>query len=117
LRRSVARERDVARRLNVVFDEHDLVLTPTTAAPPPVAEVSHGAGALASFNQASAYVCYTPTWNYVGQPAASVPAGFDEDGLPLAVQLAGPPDGESAILSLAVQIEREMPWGEQRPAL
>ena len=61
--------------------------------------------ALRTFNQASPYVGYTPTWNYVGQPAASVPAGLDEDGLPLAIQLAGPPHGEPTILSLAAQLE------------
>ena len=115
LRRSIEREPPVAARLNRVFDEHDLVMTPTTAAPPPPAEISRGAGAFRSFNDGSPYVCYTPTWNYVGQPAASIPAGFDADGLPTAVQLAGPPNGETTIISLAAQIEAARPWREQRP--
>ena len=100
-----------------MFDEHDLVMTPTTAAPPPPAEISRGAGALRSFNDGSPYVCYTPTWNYVGQPAASIPAGFDTDGLPTAVQLAGPPDSDTTIVSLAAQLEAARPWRDQRPEL
>lgn len=92
-------------------------MTPVTAAPPPDAEISRTAGAYRTFNQGSPYVCYTPTWNYVGQPAAAVPAGFDRDGLPQAVQLAGPPNSETTIVSLAAQIEAARPWREARPAL
>ena len=116
LRRSIERESAVAQRLNAVFDEYDLVMTPVTAAPPPSAEISSAAGALRSFNQGSPYVCYTPTWNYVGQPAASIPAGFDGDGLPRAIQLAGPPNSETTIVSLAAQIEAATPWRRERPA-
>jgi amidase len=59
----------------------------------------------------------TPTWNYVGQPAASIPAGFDGDGLPTAIQLAGPPNSEPTIISVATQIESVRPWHEYRPSL
>jgi len=117
LRRSIEREPAVAARLNAVFDEHDLVMTPTTAGPPPPAEISRDAGAFRSFNQGSPYVCYTPTWNYVGQPAASIPTGFDSEGLPMAVQLAGPPSSETTILSLAAQIETARPCQDRRPEL
>lgn len=115
LRRSIEQEQAIAQRLNAVFDHYDLVMTPVTAAPPPSAEISRSAGALRTFNQASPYVCYTPTWNYVGQPAASVPAGFDDDGLPRAIQLAGPANSETTIVSLAAQIEAASPWSHERP--
>jgi amidase len=116
LRRSIEREPALAERLNAVFDQYDLVMTPVTAAPPPVAEISRTASALRTFNQGSPYVCYTPTWNYVGQPAASVPVGFDRDGLPRAIQLAGPPNSETRIVSLAAQIEAASAWPQERPA-
>ena len=54
-------------------------------------------------------------FNATGQPAASVPAGFDADGLPLAVQLVGRPDDEATLLSLAAQLEGERPWPDRRP--
>jgi amidase len=116
LRRSVEREPALAQRLNAVFDEYDLVMTPVTAAPPPSAEISSNTGALRSFNHGSPYVCYTPTWNYIGQPAAAIPAGLDSDGLPRAIQLAGPPNSETTIVSLAAQIEAATQWRDQRPA-
>ena len=115
LRRAIEREQAVAERLNAVFDEYDLVMTPVTASPPPIAEISRTTGAFRTFNQGSPYVCYTPTWNYVGQPAASVPAGFDREGLPQAIQLAGPPNSETSIVSLAAQIEAARPWRRERP--
>jgi amidase len=60
---------------------------------------------------------FTGIWNMTGQPAASVPAGFTTDGLPLGVQLVGRPGDEVTILSLAAQLEAEQPWRERRPPL
>jgi amidase len=54
-------------------------------------------------------------WNSTGQPAASVPAGFDPQGLPLAVQLVGRPHDEGTLLALAGQIEDAQPWVLHRP--
>ena len=50
-----------------------------------------GRGALWSFNGYSRWVPYCAPFNHTGQPAASVPAGFTDDGFPLAVQLVAPP--------------------------
>ncbi len=61
--------------------------------------------------------CFTPVWNHTGKPAASVPAGFDADGLPLSVQLIGRPADEATLISLAAQIEAERPWADRRPPI
>jgi len=53
----------------------------------------------------------------VGQVVVAVPAGFAEDGLPLAVQLIGRPADEATLLSLAAQLEAERPWADRRPPL
>ena len=76
-----------------------------------------GRGATATLNAAAAKVPYYGTFNATGHPACSVPAGFDGDGLPLAVQLAGRPHDEATLLSLAAQIEQARPWADRRPAL
>jgi amidase len=60
---------------------------------------------------------FTGVWNYTGQPAAAVPAGFTPHGLPLSVQLVGRPNDEATLLSLATQIEAERPWAERRPPI
>ena len=60
---------------------------------------------------------YYGVLNATGHPACSVPAGFDGDGLPLAVQLAGRPHDEVTLLALSGQIEQARPWADRRPAL
>jgi amidase len=115
--RARAAEPALAARINAVFDDADVVLLPGPSGPPFRVGQLHGRGALWTLNVAAAKVPWYPIFNAIGQPAASVPAGFDAAGLPLAVQLGGRPDDEATLLSLAAQIERERPWADRRPAL
>ena len=115
LERSLAGEAEFARRLNGVLEDHDVLLTPATAAPPPRIGQLQGRGALWTLNAVAGWVPYNGVWNVTGQPAASVPAGFGADGLPRAVQLVGAPNDEATLLSLAGQLEAERPWAQLRP--
>jgi amidase len=115
LARSLAAEAEFARRLNGVFEDHDVLLTPATATAPPRIGQLQGRGALWTLNSVAAMVPYNGVWNVTGQPAASVPAGLGADGLPRAVQLVGRANDEVTLLSLAAQIESARPWDEQRP--
>ena len=62
-------------------------------------------------------VPFTVPWNVTGQPALSVPAGLDADGLPLAVQLVGPPGSEELLLGVAAQLEGVLRWPDRVPPL
>ncbi|HWJ50648.1 MAG TPA: amidase family protein, partial [Solirubrobacteraceae bacterium] len=115
LERVLAGEARLAARLNAVFDDHDVLITPATATPPPPIGRLQGRGALWTLNAVAGMVPYNGVWNVTGQPAASVPAGFGADGLPRAVQLVGRPSDEATLLSLAGQLEAERPWAAQRP--
>jgi len=117
LRTARRREPLAARRINTIFADHDILLTPVTAVQPGPVEEWHDAGALRTLLGGGPYVTYTAAWNYLGQPAATIPTGLDEKGLPTAVQLAGPPGSESTIISLAAQIENTRPWEHLRPPL
>jgi len=112
-----AAEPALAARINAIFDHADVVLLPGPSGPPFRIGELHGRGALRTLNVAASKVPWYPIFNAIGQPAASVPAGFDANGLPLAVQLAGRPSDEATLLSLAAQIERERPWADRRPPL
>ena len=61
-------------------------------------------------------VPFLGVWNATGQPAASLPAGFTEEGVPIGVQLVGRPHDEATLLSLSAQLEAERPWAAQHPA-
>jgi amidase len=115
LERSLAGEADFSRRLNRVLEDHDVLITPTTATPPPRIGQLEGRGALWTLNAVAGMVPHLGVWNVTGQPAASVPAGFGADGLPRAVQLVGRVNDEATLLSLAGQIEAERPWALARP--
>jgi amidase len=115
LERALAAREQVTGRIAPLFEQHDVLLTPATAAPPPPIGRLQGRGALLTLNTVAGWVPYTGIWNLTGQPACSVPAGFAENGLPRAVQLVGRPNDEATLLSLAAQIEAERPWAQQRP--
>ena len=115
LQRSFAAETQIAARLNGVLEDHDVLLTPATAKPPPRIGQLEGRGALWTLNAVAGMVPYNGVWNLTGQPAASVPAGLGADGLPRGVQIVGRAGEEATVLSLAAQIEAERPWAQQRP--
>ena len=117
LRRALERETEIARRINAVFDDIDLLVTPMIAKSVPKTDVSDGHGAFRTFNDAPPYVAWTAVWNYTGQPAAALPVGFDEDGLPQSVQLVAKPDDERTLIALAAQFERAGASTPRRPPL
>jgi amidase len=108
-------ERRLAGRLLRLWDDHDALLMPMLAAPAVPAQLMEGRGALVTYLWESGWAPFGVLWNSTGQPAASVPAGFDARGLPLAVQLVGPPQGEGLLLTLAAEIEAARPWVRHRP--
>ena len=115
LERLLAAERRIAERVGRLFDEHDVLLTPMMSAPAVPAGLMEGRGATVTYAWETGWVPFNVLWNSTGQPAASVPAGFSGDGLPLAVQLVGRPDDETTLLSLAAQLEAARPWADRRP--
>jgi len=104
-------------RIGGLFRDHDVLLTPAMPFAPVEAGKFAGQGVVRTQLGSAQIAAFTAVWNITGQPAASVPAGFTDDGLPLAVQLIGRPDDEATLLSLAAQIEAERPWADRRPPL
>jgi amidase len=115
LRAARAAELPLRRRMGAIFDRADLVLTPTTAEPPPRIDHLKGRGYWATSTAASAACPFAWPWNVVGWPAISVPAGFNAAGLPIGAQLVAPAEGEARLLSLAAQLETTRRWQEQHP--
>jgi amidase len=106
-----------ARRINAIFDRADVLVLPVVGEPPvPVGKWDSRSG-LWTLTGMTRRTGFGPPWNYLGNPAASVPAGFTDDGLPLSVQLVARPHDEGTLLSLAAQLEAERPWAERRPPL
>jgi aspartyl-tRNA(Asn)/glutamyl-tRNA(Gln) amidotransferase subunit A len=59
----------------------------------------------------------TYPWNLAGLPAISLPCGFDREGLPIGLQIAGRPFDELTIIRAADAYERAHEWKDRRPPL
>ena len=55
-------------------------------------------------------------FNFSGNPAASVPAGFTADGLPVGMQIVGRRLADHTVLAAAAAFEAVRPWAQHRPA-
>ncbi|MGW1777579.1 amidase [Streptomyces sp. NPDC002143] len=103
------------RRIGRFFETYDVVLAPTTAAPPPrVGAMLHLSG-FATDRAMIAACPYAWPWNVLGWPGVNVPAGFTPGGLPVGAQLLGPANSEPLLISLAAQLETELRWHESWP--
>lgn len=117
--RRLAKVRDrmptASRRIQKLWRDYDVLLTPATAQLP--VEVGHwrGQGALRTINGMSNVYPYAAAWNYTGQPAATIPAGSTDSGLPRSVMMIARPNDEATLISLGAQLEAERPWADRHP--
>ena len=113
--RSIHQLQRFARQVVQLIEPFDVLLTPTYLHP------TIRVGEWAKLSPAKTiehiirWIAPCPAFNVSGQPAISLPAGFDSKGLPIGIQLVGRPADEVTILSLAAQIEAAQPWIGNRP--
>jgi amidase len=117
VRRARRAEAARARQINEVFDECDVLLTPTLPKPPGAIGRFDRKGVVGSLRGAAECVAFTRIWNVTGQPAASLPAPVTDGGVPIGVQLVARPEDEATILSLSAQLEAEFGWADLRPVV
>ncbi|WP_317446655.1 amidase [Streptomyces collinus] len=103
------------RRIGAFFESYDVVVAPTTAAPPPAIGALAGLSGFATDRAMIAACPYAWPWNVLGWPGVNVPAGFVGEGLPVGAQLLGPANSEPLLVSLAAQLEAELRWHELWP--
>jgi amidase len=95
----------------------DLLLTPTTAEPPPrLGEFAAPADMpLKPFLRAAPFGAFTFPINLTGQPAISLPLHHTPAGLPVGAMLVAAYGREDLLLRVAAQLEQAVPWRERRP--
>jgi len=122
-----------AREIAPFFEQYDVLLTPTLAAPPvltgalqPTAaerallevmgtlragRLLRGAGILErTADRVFEFIPWTPVINATGQPAMSVPLCWNVAGLPIGLHFVGRFGDEAGLYRLAAQLERARPW-------
>jgi aspartyl-tRNA(Asn)/glutamyl-tRNA(Gln) amidotransferase subunit A len=60
---------------------------------------------------------YTQPFNLNGAPAASIPCGFDSQGMPVGLQVVGRAFEDSLVLRAARAFEQAQPWADRKPKL
>ena len=110
---------DARRRMSIarntasgMFANVDVLVTPTTMATP--AKV---ADAVAEPPDEFRLIRNTAPFNALGLPAISVPCGFTRAGLPIGLQITGPPFAEARVLALAHAYEQATEWHRREPPI
>jgi amidase/aspartyl-tRNA(Asn)/glutamyl-tRNA(Gln) amidotransferase subunit A len=117
--RDAARDQHLQTRvieaIHAVFDEHDLLVTPTLAClPVPNAEVPGETVGPREIEGVEVDEligwCLTYPINFTGLPAASVPAGLAHGRYPVGLQIVGRPRADVDVLAASAALERVRPW-------
>jgi amidase len=99
-------------RFHELFGRYDHLLTPTMAvAPFPVEQNYPETVAGKKMRTYVDWLAPTFVLSLTGLPVASVPCGLDPDGMPVGLQVVGPPEGEEAVLALAQVLQDLHPIG------
>jgi len=94
---------------------HDLLLMPALAGAPPLARDWWQRSWRSNITTCVRFAPFAAPWNIAGLPAIAVPLGTRPDGLPVGVQLVGPPGAEPLLLAVAGQLESANPWQRHAP--
>ena len=112
---AIRRRDEMLAAVAAIFDEVDLLLTPTTATtaftavgPPPREIGGQPVSGMGS-------VPFTAPFNLSGQPAVSIPAGLSSEGLPVGLQVVARRHGEELVLGAGIVAETNRPWPKLAP--
>jgi len=116
--RATFTRQELSVKVGKFFEPYDLLLTPTLGLPAwqiglPTGYVEEVDGKPVS---PMGYQLNFP-FNITGQPAASIPVGWTEDGLPVGLQIVGKHYGEATVFRAAAALEQVNPWAHKRPPL
>jgi aspartyl-tRNA(Asn)/glutamyl-tRNA(Gln) amidotransferase subunit A len=97
-----------------LFDEYDLLLTPTM---PIEAVDAEGPIPREVEGEPLNFAAFTVPFNFSGHPAATVRAGFTDSGMPAGLQIVGRRHREDTVLQASYAYEQARPWNDQWPQI
>ena len=113
------RQAEVHRiQVGQLFEEIDLLVTPMTAVeawPHRQTPMEVGGHKLEEGIANPSAIPFSALWNILWNPAASVPCGFSDSGMPLGLQIIGPVNDDPIVFRAARAFELARPWTSKRP--
>ncbi|MFT3660972.1 MAG: amidase [Gordonia sp. (in: high G+C Gram-positive bacteria)] len=109
--------RRATARFRAVFDEYDVILSPTLGhTTPEIGHLDPGGDFDEIFERLVRYVAFTPADNVCGTPALSLPLGRSTTGLPLGIHFSADRGDERTLLELAYELEAARPFARIQDA-
>jgi Asp-tRNA(Asn)/Glu-tRNA(Gln) amidotransferase A subunit family amidase len=104
------------RTIDLFLSDYDCILSPVTAAPPPLIGAMTLNQPYEDFVKVAMMASpFTALFNMSGHPAMSVPLHWNAQQIPIGAQFAGRYGDEDTLFALAAQMEQAAPWKNKRP--
>ncbi len=114
---AVIARKGVVNKMWKFMREYDLLLTPTLGCPPFPVYMQGPERIEGRMVDQFHWLSFTFPFNMTGQPAASIPAGWTEDGLPVGLQIIGRHLDDPLVLRASAAFESARPWRDKWPPL
>ena len=101
----------VKRRCEILFDEYDALILPTTPISAPLLEGEN------AIERARQLTRFTAPFNLTGLPALSVPCGFTTEGLPIGLQIVSRAWNEAGVLRTGFAFQEATEWHKAKPEI
>lgn len=110
---SLARRTQVEtrRRCELMFDQFDMLILPTTPIAAPVLEGEN------AVERARQLTRFTAPFNLTGLPALTVPCGFSQEELPIGLQIVSRPWNEAGVLRTGYAYQQATSWHKMKPKI
>ena len=102
---------EVKRRCELLFDEYDALILPTTPITAPVLEGEN------AIERARQLTRFTAPFNLTGLPALSIPCGFTKEGLPIGLQIVSRAWNEAGVLRAGFTFQEATEWHKKKPKI
>jgi aspartyl-tRNA(Asn)/glutamyl-tRNA(Gln) amidotransferase subunit A len=98
-----------------IFKNFDILVTPTTAIPPFELGIMFPPKINEKNVSPTAWMPFSFPFNLTGHPAASIPCGWSNEGLPIGMQIVGNRFKDLLVLQVSNAFEEIAPWQDKRP--
>ena len=102
---------EVRRKCELMFDQFDMLILPTTPIAAPVLEGEN------AVERARQLTRFTSPFNLTGLPALTVPCGFTQEELPIGVQIVSRPWNEAGVLRTGYAYQQATSWHKMKPKI